>query len=239
MPTSKVNRNTFIQLSVSAKITYSRDRVADMTGNANFPTPSPTLATITSVTDDLETKQLAAEGGGPAQTVARDAAEKIWNTTLRAEADYVDSIALGDVVKITSAGFTPTDTERTPHGAPAKPEKQKFIHTQESAAVIFTCDAVPNADGYVAVLSSNPDFPITSTGTTLIISTAGATPAPFAAPPPAPTPSASAMVAIDASKDRKKTIRGLISGTRMYARMYAFNAAGRGVDSDVISIIVG
>ena len=208
-----------------------------MTGNTNFTTPSPSLATITTVTNDLETKQLAAEGGGPAQTEARDAALTVWNTTMRSCADYVDSIALGNTVIITSAGFTPTDTERTPHGAPAKPEGQKFIHTEESGAVIFTCNAVPDAEGYVAVLSSNPDFPITSTGTTLIISTAGATPPIFAAPPP--PPSASAMVAIDASKERKKTIRGLTSGTRMYARMYAFNAAGRGVDSDVISIMVG
>ena len=156
---------------------------------------------------------------------------------MRSCADYVDSIALGNTVIISSAGFTPTDIEGSPHGAPDKPGGQRFISTQEEGAVIFTCDSVPNAEGYVAVLSTNPDFPVTATGTTLFISTEGATPAPLVAPPP--TPPASALVAIDASKERKKTIRGLTSGKRIYAKMYCFNAAGRGLDSDVISIMVG
>src|SRR3990172_1730011 len=109
MATSKVNKSLFILLHPSLKITYSRDRVIDMTGNPNFVTPLPSLATVTTVTDDLETKQLAAEGGGTAQIAARDAAEEVWKNTMRQEADYVDTIAQGNVVIITSAGFTATD----------------------------------------------------------------------------------------------------------------------------------
>jgi len=236
MATSKVNKTVFIELAVSAKITYGRDRVVDMTGNPNFVTPNPSLATITSVTDDLETKQLAAEGGGAAQFIARDAALLVWDNTMRSCADYVDSIALGDTVKISSAGFTATDTARTPHGLPAKPTGQKFIHTDESGAVIFTCNAVPDAEGYVAVLSTDASMPATSLGTQLIIHIEPSAAAPLAAPP---APVTSSIVVIDASKERKKTITGLESGKRIYAKMYCFNSAGRGLDSDVISIMVG
>jgi len=238
MAQSKAKKEIFLRLPVQAKIIYSRDRVVDMTGNPNFPTPSPTLATITTVTNTLETKELAAEGGGPAQTGARDTALEVWNNTMRSCADYVDSIALGDKDIINSAGFTPTDVQGTPHGLPAKPEGQKFIHTDESGAVIFTCNAVPDAEGYVAVLSTDASMPATSLGTQLIIRIEPSAPIPFAAPP-TPTPVTSSIVVIDASKDRKKTIRGLESGKRIYAKMYAFNSAGRGLDSDVIFIMVG
>lgn len=238
MAQSKVNKTLFIKLPVQAKIIYSRDRVVNMTGNPNFVTPVPSLATIATVTNDLETKELAAEGGGPAQTQARDTALEVWNNTLRSCADYVDSIALGDRDIITSAGFTPTDVAGTPHGLPAKPEGQKFISTQQEGAVIFTCNAVPDAEGYVAVLSTDASMPATSLGTQLIIHIEPSSPIPFAAPP-APAPVTSSMVVIDASKERKKTIRGLTSGKRIYAKMYAFNSAGRGLDSDVISIMVG
>ena len=110
MPKAKVNRNVFIRLSVALKILYSRDRVVDMTGNLHFPlpypAPAPSLATVTSVTNDLETKELAAAGGGPAQTQARDAALAVWNTTMRSVADYVDSIALGNAVIITCSSIS-------------------------------------------------------------------------------------------------------------------------------------
>ncbi|MBI4931086.1 MAG: hypothetical protein HY841_10010 [Bacteroidetes bacterium] len=231
MPTAKVNKTIFIELPVQAKIIYARDRVVNMTGNANFVTPVPSLATVTTVTNTLETAELAAEGGGPAQTVARDAALLVWDNTMRSLANYVDSIALGDTVKITSAGFTPTDTARTAHLAPAKPTGQKFIHTDESGAVIFTCNAVPDAESYVAVLSTDPAIPVTTVGTQLIIG--------GSASGPGPIPIGSPFIVIDASKDRKKTIRGLPSGNRIYAKMYCFNAAGRGLDSDVIFVMVG
>lgn len=242
MATSKVNKSIFTELPVPSKIIYSRDRVIDMTGNPNFPSPSPTLAVVTTVTNDLETTQLAAEGGGPAQTAARDAAELIWDNTMRSLADYVDSIALGNTVIITSAGFTPTDTQRTPHGTPAKPENLKLKHSEEEGAVLFSCDPVPVAESYVAVLSTDSSIPVSALGTQLIIEIETPVAAPFApplAPPPTPVPSDSNIIVIDASKERKKTIRGLESGKRIYAKMYCFNAAGRGPDSDMISIMVG
>ena len=242
MATSKVNKTVFIELAVSAKITYGRDRVVDMTGNPNFVTPLPSLATVTTVTDDLETKQLAAEGGGTAQIAARDAAELVWDNTMRQEADYVDTIAQGNVVIITSAGFTATDIQRTPHAAPAKPVGQRFISTQQSGTVIFTCDAVPSSESYVAVLSTDAAaLDITVAGTQLMIElpAPNSVPAPLAAPPPVPAPVSNVLLVINASKERKKTITGLESGKRIHAKMYCFNSAGRGLDSDAISIMVG
>ncbi|MBI4932049.1 MAG: hypothetical protein HY841_14930 [Bacteroidetes bacterium] len=227
MKKAKVKRN-FIKIPVSNKILFGRDRVVDMTGNANFLTPIPSLATVTTVTNNLETKHLASEGGGPAQTVARDAAEEVWNSTLRKLADYVDGIADGDTVKITSAGFHTTKTEASPRHVPAQPTGQKFIHTDESGAVIFTCNAVPSSETYVAVLS--PDFAalkISTIKTQLMFRFHSAENTP------------DVLLTIDVSSQRKKIIRGLESGKRIYGKIYCTNSAGRGIDSDVISVMVG
>jgi len=234
MAQSKVNKGIFIKLPVQAKITYSRDRVVNMTGNANFTTPSPSLATVTTVTNTLETAELAAEGGGPAQTIARDAALLVWDNTMRSLANYVDGIALGNIVIISSAGFTPTDTQGAPHGLPAKPENLKLKHSEVSGAVLFSCDVVPDAESYVAVLSTNPDIPAASVGTQLMILIDLGAAAALTAAPISPQ-----IIVIDASKERKKTIINLESGKRIYAKMYCFNSAGRGPDSDAISIMVG
>jgi hypothetical protein len=236
MAKAKVKRD-FTLLRVSDKIEFGRDRVVDLTGNPNFPTPNPTLATITTVTDDLETKNLAALGGGPAQTAARDAAELIWNDTLDKEAAYVELTADGDVTKITSAGFHPTKTESSPKQIPAKPGNLIFKRSEETGVVFFSCDVVPDAEGYVAILSADASaLDISTSGTQLIIELTAATPAPFAAPPP--PPATTVLLIIDVSSQRKKTIRGLTPATRIHGKMYCINSAGRGPDSDVISIMV-
>ena len=239
MAQSKVKKKVFTKLPVTAKIIYSRDRVLDMTGNPNFPTPNPSLATVTTVTNDLETAELAAEGGGPAQTDTRNAAALVWDNTMRALADYVDSIALGNTVIINSAGFTPTDVEGTPHALPAQPGNLKHSPSKVNGEIFFSCDAVPDAESYVAVLSTDAAaLGIVTLGTQLMITLNAATPAPLAAPP-APPASGNVLLVVDASKERRKTIRGLESGKRIYAKMYCFNATGRGPDSDVVSIMVG
>jgi len=239
MAKSKANKSGFILLTVPAKIIYSRDRVVEMTGNPNFVTPSPSLATVTTVTDDLETKELAAEGGGTAQTIARDAAELVWDDTMRQLADYVDLIAQGNTVIISSAGFTPTSTERQPTQPPVKPLNLILKRSEETGAVFFSCDPVPDAESYVAILSTDVTaLDIAATGTQLMIELNAATPAPFAAPPPVPAPVTNILLIIDVSSQRKKTIRGLTPATRIYGKMYCTNTAGRGPDSDVNSIMV-
>lgn len=241
MAKAKVKRD-FIKLTVSEKIQFSRDRVVDMTGNPNFTTPNPSLATVTTVTDDLETKHLAALGGGPMQTAARDASELIWNDTMDKLAAYVELTADGDVTKITSAGFAPTSTERQPAHVPVKPENLKMKHSDNSGEILFNCDPVPNAESYIAVLSTDAAaLDISTEGTQLMIELNPAVPAPaaLAPPPPVPLPTAATLLVIDVSSQRKKIITGLTSGTRIHGKIYCTNTAGRGPDSDVISIMVG
>lgn len=97
------------QLSVPQKIEFARFVVTSMTGNANFGTPSPTLASVTTNINALETAYVAARGGGHDETTAMHAKELLLELSLKALAGYVEPIANANPVNaeaiITSAGM--------------------------------------------------------------------------------------------------------------------------------------
>jgi len=214
----------FINLPIPQKIEFVRDRVVDMTGNVNFPTPDVPLADITTAVDDLETKHLGAQGGGEAQTQAQDASEEALDELMRQEAAYVTRIANGSTVIITSAGFDFTQTEPSPVAVPAKVETLKLKHSDASGTIITTCDPVENAKGYVTIITDTQNAPITIVNGSIVFQTA-------------PTSPAGIFLLFNADTFRKSTFSGLISGTRYYVFKYAFNAQGKGTNSDVVSIV--
>lgn len=79
--------------------------VSEMTGNANFPTPSPDLAMITAARNALEAALEAAESGAHAEIAKKNVAIKTLSELLVKLARYVNSVAGGDVDKAVSSGF--------------------------------------------------------------------------------------------------------------------------------------
>ena len=219
MAKSKVKLD-FIDLSVPAKIQFTRDRVGDMSGGGVFPTPDVSYATLDAGADDLEIKYQAAQGGGEAETVAQDASEAVLDDLLRKTAGFVDRIADGDIVIITSAGFDFTDVERSSVPAPAKPENQKLTHGDDNATVKTITDPVANARGYVTVAKSDPAIDVTIIGNELIIQTGNGN-----------------HVVIHAGTTRSNLLTNLVRGTKYRIYKYAFNASGKGPNSDTDDII--
>lgn len=76
-----------------------------MTGNADFPTPVPTLAELKTGREDLETAITEAAGGDHAKVFARQKAEAALDDLLVRMAMYVSNTAAGDELKILSTGF--------------------------------------------------------------------------------------------------------------------------------------
>ena len=80
-----------------------------MTGNLNFPTPSPTLLVINADVTNLTAAQSAAAGGGKPLTAAMHTQEQILVRDLNALASYVEVIANNNpssaVTIITGAGM--------------------------------------------------------------------------------------------------------------------------------------
>lgn len=209
----------FLREPVPNKIQYTRDRVADMTGSANFPGPDVDLGDWGDAATTLETKYNAAQGGGPAQTAAQEAAELALDNLSRKQAAYVNRIADGSKVIITSAGFAATDVERSPVQAPEKPENHNLTHGEQQGTIISNIYALKGAKGFVTVVKDDPDVKVVFTGNQMTIAMGGK------------------QVVIHVATKRKATITNLSRGAIYYVTKYGFNASGRGPNSDTEDIV--
>jgi hypothetical protein len=81
------------KLTRPQKIESTRFWVLQITGNPNFPTPSPTAATLATGANQLEAATLAAKGGGPDDWAAMRLKEEALNLLLRQFAGYVEITA--------------------------------------------------------------------------------------------------------------------------------------------------
>lgn len=77
----------------------------EMTGNANFATPSPSLADVTAARAALVSAIAEAQSGAHAAIARKNEAAKELATMLVKLARYVNSVAGGDVDKAVSSGF--------------------------------------------------------------------------------------------------------------------------------------
>jgi len=97
------------RIPIEKKIVKTRFIVTSMTGNVNFTTPSPTLATITANVNALESASLAAKGGGKDDTANMYAKEVTLDLSLKSLGAYVEGIANASPVNaraiILSAGM--------------------------------------------------------------------------------------------------------------------------------------
>src|SRR5690349_19763675 len=94
------------KLSVSEKTQLGRRIVKDMTGNAFFPKPNPSLTQITDAINAVDVAQTEAAGGGKETTFQLNAQVKLLETILSQAAKYVEFVSGGDESKIISAGMS-------------------------------------------------------------------------------------------------------------------------------------
>ncbi len=92
--------------------------LTDMTGNANFPDPIPTMEDYGVVVSDYRTKHEAAtETGGKFANTAKDLARLELLGQMKRLASYVNFTANGDAHKLVSSGFIlipPPETHKVP-----------------------------------------------------------------------------------------------------------------------------
>src|SRR5882672_4082166 len=100
------------RLSIPQKLTLGQNIITAMTGNANFPTPNPTLASLTTLRTNLSNANNAYEAGKvtlDGLKVARDTAEAAFDAGYTTEAATVQSASGGDAAKILSSGMGVAD----------------------------------------------------------------------------------------------------------------------------------
>ena len=122
--------------------------LAGMTGNAAYPSPSPSLAELTAVRDAFEVAVLANDGGTRA-VVARDQAREPAEAVLRELAAYVQHACKGDLLTLLGSGFP----AQRPRGAPVvqpvqAPVGLKLRRGKASGQVFLRCTPVETARLY-------------------------------------------------------------------------------------------
>jgi hypothetical protein len=139
-------------------IAFARNVVVLMTGNANYPTPSPTLKVITTAVDALETAVQEALDGGKIAIATRNAARAELLSLLRQLASYVTGNCNADLVLLLSSGFEPIKAP-SPAGVLPAPENLRLSLTGISGELYLRFDRVVNAVNYSVQTAQSPDGP--------------------------------------------------------------------------------
>ena len=193
---------------VPLKIERARHIVTSMTGNANFATPVPTLASVTTAINNLEIAFNAAQGAGPAQTATMHDKETLLDNLLTQLANYVESTSNGVAAIILSAGMD------------VKGKGGQQPHIFNAVAGKHTGEAILHAKvtrhaSYIWQMTNDP---------------------PLLTPPNLPNNLAWHQVGVTTKSIF--VVEGLAAGTRYWFRVAIVTKTGQEAWSDPISIIV-
>jgi hypothetical protein len=86
-------------------VTDTQTILTSLTGNASYPTPSPTLAAVTTALTDFITALADAARGGTALTAIKTSKRTVLVAILRDLATYVQVTCNGDLTVLLTSGF--------------------------------------------------------------------------------------------------------------------------------------
>ncbi|MEP7374593.1 MAG: hypothetical protein ABI675_14460 [Chitinophagaceae bacterium] len=125
---------------------FAQGVIDGLTANADFPTPQPTVAVLTTAKNEYTTALAAAGGGGEMETQIKNQQRVALEDVLAQEADYVDLASGGDAAKILSTGFKVSKTPQ-PQGERARPGNVR-VTSPAKGQLDCRCDPVDGARMY-------------------------------------------------------------------------------------------
>jgi hypothetical protein len=190
------------KLTVEEKIVFAKQIVTSMTGNANFTTPVPALAGVTTTIAAAETANADLENARKiALTKASTLDDKLsdLDIILNQLCAYVENTAKGDETKIKSAGMS-IRSSNAPIGIPAAPGNFLAAAITE-AEMELTWDVVNGAKSYIVQFTTDVS-------------------------------ASSNWTLATACTKSKATVKNLESGKKYWFRVAALGSAGQGPWSD-------
>ncbi|MGE0636472.1 MAG: hypothetical protein AB7G44_07225 [Bacteroidia bacterium] len=188
-----------------------------------FPMPTIAQAMFQALIDTYMTKRSGYKGG----TVSKgdfEIAKTALINALFTLADYVDSVAQGDVNIILLSGYQPTKGSPSAAVPPARAENVK-LEIAAPGEMNGSCAVVAGAENYCAILAAEEPLPVNTNINgfgQLVVNDGDGTATPAA--------SAAALSEIkfvlDFNKSRIKKFTGLTKGTVYYLYYFSINAAG-------------
>ena len=134
-----------------------------MTGNAHYPSPTPTLPALTTAKDDFATALANAADGGKEMTAIKIAKRAVLAGMLRQLSLYVTMTCKNDRAIVISSGFPTWKHERTPVGILPAPETPILSHGERTGDLVASTVPVPNGAIYnwrVALPGATPDIKV-------------------------------------------------------------------------------
>ena len=191
--------------NASEVVELSKTIVKDMTGNATFATPSPTLAAITTAQTNVSTALTDAEAArklAQQKTTVVNQQLATLTTLLKQLGAYVDNVCNGDEAKIRGAGMD-VRGDNAPVGSMPKVTSVNATHGDNAGEIDLHWDRVPGAKSYVVETAID-----------------GATPLVW-------------QHSVVTTKS-KAEVQHLQSGSRYHLHVAAVGAAGQGAWSDPV-----
>ena len=191
-------------LSIPEKLGKAQQIVAALTGNVSFPTPSPSLANITTATSDLSTAYSDAQAtrqSAKEKTVAQNQKEDALDRLLTQLAAYVESVAGNNEQLILSAGMDMRTVGTPATDPPVQPQAVTPTAGDHDGEIDLSWDMVTGAKSYVVDKSADPV-------------------------------TAASWFHAGVSTKSSYTVNGLTSGTRYWFRIAAVNNNGQSGWSD-------
>jgi len=128
----------FLELDTDAQLVKDAEAIVKaMTNNANYPSPTPTLDSLTTAINAFSTAMDNAADGGKTLTLIKNQKRTALCGVLRKLASYVHVACDGDLAVLTSSGFPTWKPNRTPVGplpTPAAPVLSLGTHSGEMFA---------------------------------------------------------------------------------------------------------
>lgn len=138
---------SFSKYSDSVLETKTQLIIASMTGNTNFPTPSPALTEITAAAAAFSTALTNAGTGNRIDIAVKNNLREELVAPLRRLAEYVSFTANGDRSILLSSGF---DISKEPASVTiTKPENFRIENGPNSGQLRFVVDSVYGAKSYL------------------------------------------------------------------------------------------
>ena len=128
--------------------------VTKLAGNANFPSPTPSIADLTTALTELTSATIAASRGDRELIIVRKDKERVVADMIRTLAGYITMTAEGDGAKIISSGF---DLAKLPEPQPAlsRPVSFKAERGRHTGEVELSWRLVRNAASYVVEMTTS------------------------------------------------------------------------------------
>ena len=139
-------------------IIFTDSVISKMTGNAEYPTPVPTLASVQTSLTAFQDALAEAKDGGPSKTVAKNAAREVLVTKLRSLALYVQQACGDDLAVLLSSGYEATKSP-TPAGVLPAPQQVTLTQGALSGTLDLRGRPVTNAGAYEAQKTATIDNP--------------------------------------------------------------------------------